>query len=39
MAYDKEQYSIIDRLKYKIDSDGEIRKIMFNPRFSEQILL
>lgn len=39
MPFAHEQYSIIDRMNDEIDTDREIRKLMFGPRFSIQALL
>lgn len=39
MACAREQYNIIDRMNDEIDTDREIRKLMFYPRFSVQALL
>ncbi len=39
MAFAHEHYSIIDRMNSEIDTDREIRKLMFYPRFSIRALL
>lgn len=39
MPFAHEQYSIIDRMNDENDTDREIRKLMFGPRFSIQALL